>query len=59
MTSWSQWISANRKGAGLSKKQFAEVMGVGQHTVGDWEDRGRTPGKYARGKMAELFGEKL
>ena len=59
MPTWAQWISAHRKHKGLSKKQLAEAIGVDEHSVGNWENRGMPPGKAARNKMTELFGEKL
>lgn len=57
MITWSQWVAANRKNAGMSKKELAERIGVEHHTVGNWE-RGRcNPGKYNKKILGELFGD--
>lgn len=59
MVEWSQWITANRKHRGLSKKELAAALGVDEHSVGNWENRGMQPGKKAREKMTGLFGDRL
>lgn len=59
MVSWSQWITAHRKSKGWNKKQLAEAIGYDEHSVGDWENGRRDPGKRAIARMSELFGENL
>ncbi|MEU1293022.1 helix-turn-helix domain-containing protein [Streptomyces sp. NPDC005840] len=43
-----EWIALRRKELGMDQKQLAEVAGVSENTIGNYE-RGRVP---ARGKMA-------
>lgn len=57
MVEWYQWVAANRKHRGLSEKQLAELIGVNARSVWNWERRVYRPDRYARGKLAELFGE--
>ena len=57
MITWASWIAANRKHAGLNKKELAERVGVDQNAVANWERGKWEPGKYNKKMLGELFGD--
>ncbi len=57
MDKLSMWISANRKSRGMSREKLAEVVGVTDRTILNWE-QGKTMPKADKMRVLNgYFGE--